>query len=144
MLAALITVHLLAGGFWVGALAPLHQVAATPEGAVVLHRFGKIASGTVLLLIAVGAAFAWIMIGSVEGLISTAYGQVFFIKLIGVAGLLALAAMNKWRCVPALAAGHADAPARLRRSIRWEGAMVSLILTATAVLTSVTTPPGNL
>ncbi|KQI69180.1 copper transporter [Loktanella sp. 3ANDIMAR09] len=144
LLATLVGTHLVAGAFWVGALAPLHRAAATTGGAALLHRFGTIASGTVAVLIVVGLIFAWVMIGSISDLFGTAYGWTLITKLIVVASLLGLAAKNKLRLVPALASGEPSAAGGLRRSIRMEIIAVALILLATATLTSITTPPVNL
>lgn len=144
LLAGLLTIHLLATGFWIAALAPLHQAAKQEFGAAILHRFGSVASMTVPVLVLVGLTFAWLMIGSITGLLSTAYGWTLLIKVTFFAGLLWLAALNKLRLVPGLAKGTTDAAFKLRRSIKIEGFLVLLILIATATLTSVTTPPVNL
>ena len=144
LLAALLTVHLLAAAFWIGALAPLRHAVGQPNGPSILHRFGNIASITVALLVVVGLIFAWLMTGSLSTLLSTAYGWALLAKLGAVTGLMALAALNKWRFVPALAAGEPSAARHLRRSIDIEAVAVLLILIATATLTSITTPPVNL
>ena len=143
-LAGLLTVHLLAAAFWVGALAPLHSAAAHPAGADLLHRFGHVASITVAILVLVGVTFAWLMVGSFTGLITTAYGWTLLAKVAVVSGLLGLAALNKLRFVPALAQAQPNATRHLRRSIGFEALAVGIILIATATLTSVTTPPVNL
>lgn len=144
ILASLLTIHLLAAAYWVGALAPLHRAAANPAGAALLHRFGLIASGTVALLIIVGVTFAWLMVGTFTGLVTTAYGWTLLAKVAVVSGLMGLAALNKLKFVPALAADHPGATLHLRRSIKIEIIAVALILIITATLTSVTTPPVNL
>ena len=144
VLASLLVIHLLAAAYWVGALMPLRRAARSPYGAALLHRFGTIASGTVALLIAVGASFAWLLSGSLGALFGTAYGWTLLVKVAVVSGLLALAALNKLRLVPALERGEPGAGNALRRSIAWEAAAVALILLATAALTTVTTPPVNL
>ena len=144
LLAVLVGMHLLAGAFWIGALAPLHRAAGLTGGAALLHRFDRIASGTVAILVLAGLTFAWLMVGSVAGLFGTAYGWTLIAKLVIVTGLLGLAAKNKLRLVPALASGDPSASARLRCSIRMEIITVALILLATATLTSITTPPVNL
>ena len=144
LLAVLLTLHLLAVGFWIAALAPLHHAARLETGVELLHRFGALASATVPALVVVGIAFAWMMIGSLASLFTTAYGWTLLFKMTFFAGLLSLAALNKLKLVPALGCGHPSAVARLRRSIRFEALLVLLILTATATLTSVTTPPVNL
>lgn len=144
LLASLLTLHLLAVAFWIGALFPLRHAVGQPDGARLLHQFGNIASFTVALLIAVGLIFAWLMTGSLLNLLSTAYGWTLLAKLGVVSGLMALAALNKWRFVPALASGVPAAVPHLRRSIQVEAVAVLLILLATATLTSITTPPVNL
>ncbi len=144
LLAGLLTVHLLAAAFWVGALAPLHRATATLKGADLLHRFGVLASGTVAILVLVGVTFAWLMVGSFNGLITTAYGWTLVAKVAVVSGLMGLAALNKLRFVPALAQSQPNAARHLRRSIKLESLAVGVILIATATLTSVTTPPVNL
>ena len=144
LLAGLVGVHLLAGAFWIGALAPLHRAADRTGGAALLHRFGRIASGTVAVLVFAGLTFAWLMIGSFNGLFETAYGWTLIAKIGVVTALLGLAAKNKLQLVPALSSGEPSASGRLRRSIRMEIIAVALILLATATLTSITTPPVNL
>lgn len=144
LLAALLTFHLLAAAFWVGALAPLARAVRLPDGSALLHCFGTAASITVGVLITVGLIFAWQMTGSLTGLLTTAYGWTLIAKLAVVTGLMSLAAMNKWRLVPALASGAPGASDRLRRSIQFEAVAVLPILIATATLTSITTPPVNL
>jgi putative copper resistance protein D len=144
LLASLLTLHLLAAAFWIGALLPLRHAVGQPEGARLLHRFGNVASLTVALLVVVGLIFAWLMTGSFSNLLSTAYGWTLLAKLGVVSGLMALAALNKWRFVPALASGTPAAVPHLRRSIQIEAIAVLLILLATATLTSITTPPVNL
>ena len=144
LLASLLTLHLLAAAFWIGALLTLRHAVGQPEGARLLHRFGNVASLTVALLVVVGLIFAWLMTGSFSNLLSTAYGKTLLAKLGVVSGLMALAALNKWRFVPALASGTPAAVPHLRRSIQIEAIAVLLILMATATLTSITTPPVNL
>ncbi|WP_299960870.1 CopD family protein [uncultured Roseobacter sp.] len=144
LLATLLTFHLLTAAFWVGALAPLARAAPLSDGAALLHRFGTVASVTVALLITVGLILAWLMTGSITGLLTTAYGWTLIAKLTVVTGLMSLAAMNKWRLVPSLASDGPGAADRLRRSIQLEAVAVLLIMIATATLTSITTPPVNL
>ena len=143
-LAALLVVHLLAAAFWVGALAPLRRAARGPKGAALLHRFGTVAAGAVAALAVAGAGLAWLLAGGLSALLGTAYGLGLLAKVAVVAGLLGLAALNKWHLVPALASGAPGAPAALRRSIALETAAVAAILLATAAITTVTTPPTNL
>ena len=92
----------------------------------------------------VGLAFAWCMLGSLSPLFTTDYGVTLFAKLVLVAGLLSLAALNKFRLVPAMVQSAQGAGKKLRRSIAFEAIAIGAILIVTAVLTGVTTPPVNL
>lgn len=142
---AFLTLHLLAAAYWVGALWPLHRAAdRSGRGVPVLHRFGVLAGWIVGGLVVVGVAMALMLAGSVSALLGTAYGWVLLTKVLLVAALLGLAAANKLRLVPRLAAAEPGAAAALRRSIALEMAVVALILLATATLTMVTTPPTRL
>jgi len=141
---ALLTLHLAAVAFWIGSLWPMLRIAGAPERArvaVVMQRFGRIAAACVACLLLAGILLAALLLGGIAPLVTTAYGWVLLAKLALVVGLLGLAALNKWRLVPRLAAGDAGAALRLRRSIAAEIALVAAILLATAVLTSAVSPP---
>lgn len=143
-LGALLVLHVLTAAFWAGALPPLRRAAAGPDGVPLLHWFGIAAGGAVALLVAAGLGLAWMLSGSLAALTGTAYGLALLLKVAVVAGLLGLAALNRWRLVPGLGRGDARAGAALRRSIALEGAAVAAILLVTAALTTLTTPPATL
>ena len=65
-------------------------------------------------------------------------------KLVLFAGLLSLAARNKFRLVPAMVQSAQAAGKKLRCSTAFEALAIGAILIVTAVLTSVTTPAVNL
>jgi copper resistance protein D len=146
LLGGLLLVHLAAVAFWVGALLPLYRMAgqAVPHkvAARVLVAFGRGASVTVGLLLAAAAALSWLLVGGIAPFLETGYGQTLLIKIALVLLLLALAALNKWRLVPAFERGEPNADRRLRRSIRGEGLLVLLILLVTALMTTTTSPNG--
>ena len=73
---------------------------------------------------------------------TTPYGLALSAKVTLVAGMLALAAVNKWRLVPALPAGH-PAVVRLRRSISLEAVLALAVFAATTALTNVPPPTGG-
>ncbi|WP_226576302.1 copper resistance D family protein [Acuticoccus sediminis] len=146
LLPAMLTIHLVAVSFWIGALAPLAIASrrlAAKDAACLLEAFGRHAVYVVATLIAAGAVFAAVLIATPAGLFGSAYGRIFLVKLAVVAVLLGLAAQNKLRLVPGLAAGDEAMRGRLARSIRLEALAVAAILLATAVLTSVATPPSH-
>jgi copper resistance protein D len=141
----LLVVHLAAIAFWLGALYPLRVVAGgtdLPRIAGVMKRFGDLAAFLVPVLILAGLALAWILVGWLGALFTTIYGRLLLLKLSAVAGLLALAAVNKLRLTPRLRAGDALAAVTLRASIAGEIAFVSAILLATAVFTTIVGPPA--
>jgi copper transport protein len=114
-------VHALAVTFWMGALAPLAGLVATPNGGTlsIVNRFSRIALAAVALLALSGLTLATIQLERFGALVDTDYGLVLSIKLILVVALLGLAALNRLRLTPALARGEGSAPA-LRRSILLE------------------------
>jgi copper transport protein len=143
-LSALLVFHLLAAAFWTGSFIPLLRasrgtdVAATRE---LMLAFSAVSVVLVPGLIAAGATIAWFLIGDLPALLTTPYGRALSAKITLVAGMLALAALNKWRLVPGLSAGAA-AMARLRRSIALEAALALAVIAATTALTSVPPPTG--
>ena len=146
LLGGLLLVHLVAVAFWVGALLPLYRMAgpAVPHrvAARILAAFGRVASVTVALLLVAAAGLSWLLLGGIAPFLETGYGQTLLVKIALVLLLLGLAAMNKWRLVPAFERGERNADRRLRRSILGEGLLVLLILFVTALLTTTTSPNG--
>ncbi len=146
LLDALLILHLIAAAFWIGILMPLKRLALKTEtyvrAAEIGHQFGMIASFTVPLLILAGVYMGYVLLGSVSALIGTDYGIVLLLKVILVAGLLMLAALNKLRFVPALKAGDSLGATHLVRSISVEWMVILAILAVTATLTSTLTVPA--
>jgi copper transport protein len=144
-LSGLLVLHLLAIAFWAGAFWPL--LVATRHSdrngvAQLMAAFSVMATIVVPLLVGAGLVMAWRLVGSWSALTTTAYGLTLLAKILIVAGMLSLAALNKWRFVPALQQGK-DALERLRRSILGEAALAGVVFIATAVLTSVPPPAGG-
>jgi putative copper export protein len=142
----LLTVHLFAVAYWLGAFVPLRIVTSSeeiPRVARIMKRFGAVATYVVAALLIAGAALLWILLGSPIAVFDSAYGRLLAFKIVAVAALLGFAAANKSRFTPRLIAGDVRAVAALRRSILLEIAVAALILTITAVFTTVTGPPGG-
>ena len=143
----LLLLHLAGAAFWIGILSPLRALAGDPEGlslaASLGHRFGRVATVTVPLLIAAGIVMAWQLLGGLGALLATGYGLTLLAKTGAVACLLAAAAANKLRFVPAMRAGDRSGTAALRRSIAVEWAAVCLVLLATAALTTLQGAPSE-
>ncbi len=149
VLVALLCLHLLAVAFWMSALAPLFRLASatdTVHAGTVLARFGRIGLMFVPVLVAAGLGLAWLLLGSAQALLTTAYGQLLLGKVGLVAALLGIAALNKLRLVPALARGDVRARRGLRRSILAEALLMAAVLLSTAALTTLASPrdpPGE-
>ena len=144
-LQALLFLHLAAAAFWIGILLPLRRLLATREtlalAAGLGSRFGTIAQATVPVLVLAGAVMAWQLLGHPAALVTTGYGVTLLVKLVAVAGLLAAAAANRFRFVPALRDGDRKAARALRGTVNAEMALVGLVLMATAALTTLAGPP---
>ncbi len=141
----LLSIHLLGGAFWLGALAPLGIVARDgdlPRIAAAAARFGAAAVFVVAGLIAAGVTLLWMLLGNFAALWDSTYGRYVTFKLAFVAGLLSLAAFNKLRLTPRLLAGDTRALPSLRASIRFELLLGLVILTVTAALTTLAGPPA--
>lgn len=103
------TTHLIAAGLWLGALVPLALLLRDPGSVeariAAARRFSSLGVGCVTVLLVSGTVNAWYLVGTMPALIGTIYGQVLLTKLAVVAAMLWLAAVNRWRLVPRLAAG---------------------------------------
>lgn len=142
---ALLFIHLVVAAFWIGILTPLRKLARDPatlsNAARLGHRFGQIASLAVPTLIIAGLIMTWFLVGSMEALLFTPYGQFLVIKVAVVGALLVLALLNKTRFVPSLQQGNISSGQALARSIQFEWVCIWLILLATGIFTSVLTLP---
>jgi copper resistance protein D len=140
----LLCIHLLCAAFWLGALAPLLIVGRggnDSQIAAVAARFGKLALGLVVLLLSAGAALLWTLIGNGMQFWNSDYGRLMVLKLLAVAALLSIAALNKLYLTPRLLNGDAKAMIQFRRTVHTELVIGALILLITASLTTITGPP---
>ncbi|MEQ3624195.1 MAG: CopD family protein [Celeribacter sp.] len=139
-LGALFVIHILAASFWIGGFYPLHDMVqrGATGAARTVERFGQAALVMVGLLVVAGVSLLWLLTGDPLAAVSQPWGRLVAIKLMIVSILLALAALNKLRLTPILAATGDGRP--LLRSIRWEMATFVLILVITAIFTSLFAP----
>jgi copper transport protein len=141
-----VLLHGLAMAFWLGAFWPLRIVLAReprPVAAALVARFSRRALAAVAILVLAGLALAVVQVETPAALVATDYGRLLLVKLVAVAALLGLAAWNKLRLAPRLAAGEAAAARALASSITAEMAMAAMILVLTAALGQ-TPPPRSL
>ena len=104
--------HLLAAGAWLGGLLALGYLLVLvrrfpsaehdAQALAALVRFSGMGYAAVAILIGSGLVNAWVLVGSPDRLIMTPYGQLLLLKVCLLAGMLALAAHNRFRFVPAL------------------------------------------
>ena len=129
-------VHLLAAGLWIGALWALGwmtvRLAEAPETERALRRFSGVGQVCVALLILTGVLNAWAILGDFGKLVTTAYGRWLDLKLLAFAGLLALAALNRFVLVPRIAEGRGLG--RLRLQILGEQALAMIVVAVVAVI----------
>ncbi len=140
VLAPLLALHLLVVAFWFGSLLPLLRIIRIESRSVavrVLQRYSTIAGWLVPLIVLAGLTMAWMLMGTL-GVLRQPYGQLLIAKFAGFMLLMLLAAANRWRWVPALAAGLPAST--LRRSVATEIALLMAVLSTTAVLTAYFSP----
>ena len=141
-LAPLLALHLCVVAFWFGALLPLIVVTlreAVADAAWIMDKFSAIAGWLVPGILLAGLAMAFILAPDVS-VLRRPYGKLLAAKVIGFGLLMGLAALNKWRWVPALAAGETAARGALGWSIATEYALIAAVLSITAVLTAFYSP----
>jgi putative copper export protein len=142
VLGSLLAIHLAGVAFWFGSLLPLllllrHGTRETLGSAI--SGFSHLAVWLVPVLLAAGAAMAWILLGSFDAL-TTPYGMLLLAKLAGFTGLLALAAVNRFRFTPAIVAGVPGASTRMRTTILTEIGLMMGVFIATAFMTTLYSP----
>lgn len=145
LLDIILILHLIAIALWIGVLTPLKRLTSKPRtwrvAADVGHRFGLVASVTVPLLIIAGVYMSYELVGSFTALVRTGYGQALILKVVFVAGLLVLGALNKLYFIPGLQANEPKAARRLATSITIEWILILAVLGITSILTSNLTLP---
>jgi copper resistance protein D len=142
LLATLLLSHVLIGMFWFGALLPLWCVSAREPPIVagkVVGAFSTTAVWLVPLLLIAGLGMT---IGLLPSLATFGqpYGELLIAKLTLFCVLMFLAAANKRRFGPGLAAGAASAGSRFRNTVVAELVLIGVVLAVTACLTTFFSP----
>ncbi|MEA2186650.1 MAG: copper transport protein [Solirubrobacteraceae bacterium] len=160
LLFSLDVMHVLAMSAWIGGLlmvllalpAATHRLPAPDRTrllAATLLRFSPLALGCVVVLLVTGTIQAIEHVGSWDALLHTGFGRAILAKIVLLAALIALGAVNRRRVVPRLRAlaQQAAAPGGvgrvLRRTLRAEVALVLVVLGVTSALVSYP-PPSSL
>src|SRR6266536_2536818 len=134
--------HLLGVAVWIGGLAwLLAGIAGRPRAELrgVAARFSLLATWSLVVVALSRLERASQELGGWGHLLSTSFGRTLDVKLWLFALLSVLGAVNRFRVVPALAAGNGRL-AWLRRTVRGELVVAGGILLAAALLTQL--PPG--
>lgn len=129
---ALMIGHGIVAAMWLGAISPLRSSLATPDQAAVValfRRFHGVAAIVVSAVLASGIVMAWLLLPRIADLWSSAYGLRLCAKLVAVATMLAIAAINRFWLTERALAGVADAKTRLSRMLR-----VDIVAAALAVV----------
>jgi copper transport protein len=130
-------VHMTAIGVWAGGLAwlLLGIRGAEPDArAQAVRAFSRIATVTLVVVLATGALRAVIEIGQLSNLVTTAYGVTLLVKIGLVAILMGFAALNHYRFVPRMDCDQGAVRSFFSDS-RAELAVMAFVLVATALLT---------
>lgn len=148
-------VHLLGAAVWLGGLVlllavlwpawrdPSQVAAADPElratTAGLVVRFGTLALAAVLVVAGAGVVMARVLVVEPAALSGTTAGPSYAAKLALVAVVLGVAAMNRFRFVPAVRRAGAEVGAgwrRLTHAVAAEVVLLTLVLAVTGVLVS--------
>ncbi|HTM77910.1 MAG TPA: copper resistance D family protein, partial [Devosia sp.] len=137
-----IALHGIGIAFWAGALLPLWALlkADAPEAVGALRRFSRAIPVVLVMLVAAGVSLAVVQLGSPAALLQTGYGRILLVKLMLVAALLALAAINRWRLTARAEGSDMGARRQLIRIIVVETLLVLAIFGVVA-LWRFTPPP---
>ncbi|MFN8016739.1 MAG: copper resistance protein CopC [Acidimicrobiales bacterium] len=145
--------HLLAAAIWLGGLVATvvavgrRRDEGDPLGAAeAVARFSGWAAVTAGAVVVAGGALAWIEVGGLHALTTTTYGRLLLAKVAIVLVVVAIAAWNRFRLVPRVAAASLEDPARddevawrsLTRLMRIEVVALVVVLVLTGVLANVT------
>lgn len=139
-----LVIHVLCAALWLGSLLPLWRSTRSYERETVqqvMRHFSRRATFLVGFLLAAALFLSISLLGGPMELVNSAYGLTLLLKAALAGVLLTLAAMNRWRLVPALEGGGSVEP--LRRSIALEIVVGLAVLTVTVVLSTVIGPGSH-
>jgi len=144
-------VHILAASTWLGTLLILTIVgirgvikraaAGLPRAELVcdlVNSFSPLALTAATIVALSGLTTAWLHLKRLSALWTTSYGIALIVKLIFVAGVVAMGAWNWKRVRPSL--GEHDSEHIIRRSATMELTFGALVLLATSVLVTLPSP----
>lgn len=140
-LGILLSMHLAIVAFWFGALLPLFVISRKAPGVVaarIVDEFSRLATWLVPGIFLAGVLLTAALVDR-WAVFRESYGIILLAKSALFAGLMGLAALNKWRYGPALAVAPGAAIA-FQRAVAAEYLLVCGVLAATAVMTTFFSP----
>ncbi len=142
IISILLTVHVLLAAFWFGSLLPLHLISSLETAAIagkLIENFSKVAIYTVPIILLAGLGMAILLLPSINSL-RTTYGMLLLSKIIGFAALMCIAAFNKFKLGPSISTGSRHSLLHFKRAISFEILLIVVILTLTAIMTTLYSP----
>ncbi|MEJ2540636.1 MAG: CopD family protein [Gemmatimonadota bacterium] len=137
-------IHLVAAGSWLGALSGLLYLGRHASEKPLIHalaRFSLQARWSVAALLLTGSFASWLHLTGPGDVVGSPWGRILGLKLLLVAGMMALGAWNWRRLTPGLA--EEGGRSALIRASWVEVFLGMLVLITTAVLTG-TAPPESM
>jgi putative copper resistance protein D len=136
--------HVPAAGAWIGGLVPL-ALLSFDKGlgeeplraklfATLLTRFSHLGMALVLVILVSGIANSVFRLRALSDLLTLDYGHTILAKVFLFLLMLALAAMNRWRLLPAIKSRPEAAIRALRRSVLGEQMLGAVVLLLAAIL----------
>jgi len=94
-----VAAHVIAGSLWFGSLPPLYLLlrVSRDSGLQAARHFSWFGIVFVTFLIPGASIAGWVLTGGVPGLIGTTYGKIIIIKVVLLAFMLMIAALNRFR-----------------------------------------------
>jgi len=139
LLLAVSLAHLAAAAIWLGSLPGLYLALKTlPDAAAapLARAFSPMGMVCVATLLLTAFVQYWVLIGAPGALVTTAYGAVALAKMLLLASLIVLAALNRVRFTPTLPSSRAA----FLRSIGAEIALGLLVLAAAGLILQLEPP----
>jgi putative copper resistance protein D len=136
-------IHLLSGGYWVGAVAALPFVLrpARPSDLtyLILRRFSDLGVIAVVLVIASGALNAFFIVHAWSHILQFSYGRILLVKVALVITMVIIACANRFMLTPTFREGD-SALRSLRGSVVVETLLGALVVLAASLLGTVSPP----
>ena len=134
----LLVLHVAIVSYWLGSIVVLRRLANGPNIVTLSDASRSFSASAVWLVPAIFPLGVGMLAGMLPGLeaLRSTYGALLATKLAGFSLLIALAAFNRWRAVPALLEEGASALRQYRDTLHAEYLILVAVLSVTAVMTS--------